>query len=58
MSLRCVLLDKPAGAPVNLSVISTWLPEDFEKIPPLGFYFIVKIICGGFGFPCLMSWGS
>lgn len=58
MSLRCVLLDKPAGAPVNLRVISAWLSEDFEKIPPLGFYFIVKIICGGFGFPGLMSWGS
>ena len=46
-----------ACAPVHLGVISVCLPEDFKRIPPLRFYFVVKIICGGFGFPCLMSWG-
>lgn len=49
---------KPACAPVCVGVMSAWFPEDFKRVPPLGFYFVVKIICGGFGFPCLMSWGS
>lgn len=58
MNLRRVQLDKPAREPVCLGVMSAWLPEDFQRIPPLGFYFVVKIICGVFGFPCLMDWGS
>lgn len=33
-------------------------PEDFERISPLGFYFVVKTISGGFGFPCLVRRGS
>lgn len=50
MSLRCVLRDKPAGATVCLGLVSAWLPEDFERIPPLGFYFVVKTISWWFWF--------
>lgn len=57
-NLRCVPLDKPECVPVCLAVTPARLPEDFKRTPSLGFYFVVKIICGGFGFPCLMSWGS
>lgn len=38
-----------------LRVMSAWLPKDFDGMIPLGFYSVVKIICGGFGFPCFIS---
>lgn len=34
------------------------VPWRRTRVSPLGFSLVIKIICGGFGFPCLTSWQS
>lgn len=41
---------------MHLGVMLTWFPEGFKRMPPLRFYFVVKILSGDFDFPCLMRW--
>lgn len=53
--LSCVLVNKPTHVPrCDVSEV----PWRLTRVAPLGFYLVIKIICGGFGFPCLASWQS
>lgn len=40
---------------MHLRVTLAWFP-DFKRMPPLRFYFVVKILSDDFYFPCLIRW--